>query len=183
MRVIAGSMKGRQLKAVPGKNTRPTGDKIKEAIFHKLGPFFDGGSCLDLFAGSGSMGIEALSRGMDKAVFIDIANPAIQTIHKNVELLKLQDYSEVHRNNAFRALTVLEKREMKFDLIILDPPYEKVDYHLLLEKVVTSNIMSDTCIIYCEHGANVSFIEEIASLNKTYEKKYNDTTIVTLFES
>lgn len=183
MRVIAGDMKGRQLTAVPGKNTRPTGDKIKEAVFHKLGPYFQGGACLDLFAGSGSMGIEALSRGMDKAVLIDVANPAIQTIHKNIALLKLQDNTEVYRNDAFRALDVLKKRDMKFDLIILDPPYEKVDYHLLLDKVIASNIMNDACMIYCEHGKSVTFMEQIASLNKTSEKKYNETTIVTLFRN
>lgn len=183
MRVIAGDMKGRKLNAVPGKNTRPTGDKIKEAMFHKMGPFFQGGNCLDLFAGSGSMGIEALSRGMDKTIFVDMSNSAIKTIHKNIELLKLQDYSEVYRNNAFRALDVLERKEMKFDLIILDPPYEKIDYPLLIEKLVASNIMNKTCIVYCEHGNNVNFTEQIASLNKMYEKKYNETTMVTLFES
>lgn len=183
MRVIAGDRKGRQLTAVPGQNTRPTGDKIKEAIFHKLGPFFQGGTCLDLFSGSGSMGIEALSRGMDKAIFIDVSNPAIQTVHKNIALLKLEDYSEIYRNDAFRALAILEAREIKVDLIILDPPYEKVDYHKLLEKVVNSNIMNDGCSVYCEHGKSITFTEEVAPLTKTYEKKYNDTTFVTLFQN
>src|SRR4051812_46718382 len=71
MRVISGSAKGRPLKAVPGKGTRPTTDKVKEAVFSMIGPYFDGGHLLDLFAGTGGLGIEALSRGMERAVFID----------------------------------------------------------------------------------------------------------------
>ena len=76
MRVVSGSAKGRPLKAVPGNGTRPTTDKVKEALFSMIGPYFEGGTALDLFAGSGGLGIEALSRGMDKAVLL-IWNPKV----------------------------------------------------------------------------------------------------------
>src|SRR5690625_4127464 len=99
MRVIAGEFKSRHLKAVPGSNTRPTSDKIKESIFHMLGPFFEGGLCLDLFAGSGSLGIEALSRGMDKVIFVEKSSSAIRIIHKNVEMLKIESQCEIYRND------------------------------------------------------------------------------------
>lgn len=85
MRVIAGERKGHALKAVPGNNTRPTTDKVKESLFSIIGPFFDGDMVLDLFAGSGGLGIEALSRGAERAVFIDQAALAIKTIRQNLE--------------------------------------------------------------------------------------------------
>lgn len=181
MRVIAGEMKGRQLKAVPGMNTRPTSDKIKEAIFHKIGPFFDGGSCLDLFAGSGSLGIEAISRGMDKAILIDKSGQAIQTIYKNIELLGITNKIEVYRNDAIRALDILERKGRQFELIMLDPPYEQVNYNDLLGKLVTSNILLAGGIIYCEHGAKLQPVIENQSFEIIYTKVYNRTTAITLF--
>ena len=84
MRVVSGSCKGKHLKAVPGNTTRPTTDKVKEAIFNMIGPYFDGGIGLDLFAGSGGLGIEALSRGLDKVIFVDRDGKAIQTIRENI---------------------------------------------------------------------------------------------------
>src|SRR5690625_2707594 len=90
MRVIAGSLKGRKFKAVPGKQTRPTADKVKESIFQIIGPFFDGGTCLDLFAGSGSLGIEAMSRGMEQVVFIDKQPKAIHIINENRKTMRIE---------------------------------------------------------------------------------------------
>src|SRR5699024_12217961 len=115
MRVIAGELKGRRLEAVPGKQTRPTSDKVKEATFQMMGPFFNGGRCLDLFAGSGSLGIEAISRGMDYAVFIDKQSKAIHTIYKNIKTMKIEEQTEVARMDAFRALKVTQKNKAKFD--------------------------------------------------------------------
>lgn len=87
MRVIAGDYKGRPLKSVPTHKTRPTTDKVKEAVFHGIGPFFDGGRALDLFAGSGGLGIEAISRGVDSCVFVDQQHQAVKTVYENIELL------------------------------------------------------------------------------------------------
>src|SRR5699024_11846585 len=97
MRVIAGTHRGRLLKAVPGDTTRPTTDKIKEAVFHMLGPFFQGGTCIDLFAGRGALGIEALSRGIDHAIFIDKSPKAIHTINRNLKVLQLVVQLEIYR--------------------------------------------------------------------------------------
>src|SRR5690625_390253 len=117
MRVIAGDFRGRILKSVPGTQTRPTSDKIKEAAFHMMGPFFDGGICLDLFAGSGSLGIEAISRGFDFSVFIEKNRRAIHTISKNIKLLNIEEKTEVSRMDAFKALRVTAKNKSKFNLI------------------------------------------------------------------
>ena len=107
MRIITGEYGGRKLKAVPGNNTRPTTDKVKESIFNIIGPYFDGGVCLDLFAGSGGLAIEAVSRGMEKAVLIDQDPLAIKTIKENISVTKEADKFDVYRNDANRAITLL----------------------------------------------------------------------------
>src|SRR5690625_6876170 len=114
MRVIAGSHKGRKLKSVPGKQTRPTSDKVKETVFHTIGPFFTGGKCLDLFAGSGSLGIEALSRGMEQAIFIDQYPKAVQTIKRNLQLLNIDrksNTSELQSRGHLVCRLLLEKKK------------------------------------------------------------------------
>src|SRR5690625_4822655 len=121
MRVIAGNLKGRILKTVPGKSTRPTSDKVKEAVFHMLGPFFEEGICLDLFAGSGSLGIEDISRGMEQAIFIEKNGKAVKTIEENIKLVNIKDRVEIIRMDAYRSLRVLGKRQNQFDLIFIDP--------------------------------------------------------------
>lgn len=151
MRVVAGVHKGRQLKAVSGQTTRPTTDKVKEAVFQVLGPFFEQGICLDLFAGSGSLGIEALSRGMEKGIFVDKHPKAIHTIHDNLKTLKLDDKVEVFRAEAFRAMNAAAKRRLQFDLILLDPPYGKISYEKLLNEVDNLQLLRENGMIYCEH--------------------------------
>src|SRR4051794_41215753 len=98
MRVVSGSSKGKTLKAVPGSTTRPTTDKVKEALFNMIGPYFDGGIGLDLFAGSGGLGIEGLSRGLEKVIFIDRDAKAIQVIHENIKSCHFEEKTEVYRN-------------------------------------------------------------------------------------
>ena len=104
VRVVSGSAKGRPLKAVPGMGTRPTTDKVKEAIFSMIGPYFDGGTVLDLFAGTGGLAIEALSRGMERAVLVDMDPKSIETIRANLKATKMEGQAEVYRNDAVRAL-------------------------------------------------------------------------------
>ena len=98
MRVISGSRKGRPLQAVPGKGTRPTVDKVKESVFNMIGPFFEGGIALDLYAGTGGLGIEALSRGIDKVIFVDANRKAIDVIHKNLADTQFSEQAEVYKS-------------------------------------------------------------------------------------
>ncbi|MDY0405984.1 16S rRNA (guanine(966)-N(2))-methyltransferase RsmD [Virgibacillus sp. 179-BFC.A HS] len=153
MRIIAGEHKGRNLKAVPGKATRPTTDKVKEAVFQMMGPFFNGGNCLDLFAGSGSLGIEAISRGMKHAIFVDNQNKAIQTIRENINQLKIAERTEIYRTEAKNALRALEKRQLKFSLILLDPPYKKYAYEDIIRTILRMGLLEENGFIYCEHDA------------------------------
>jgi 16S rRNA (guanine966-N2)-methyltransferase len=182
MRIVAGVHKGRRLKAVPGNATRPTGDKVKEAVFQVIGPFFDGGHVLDLFAGSGALGMEALSRGMNFAVFIDKHPKAIHTIHDNLKLLRLTQQAEVYRNDAFRALQLLSGREYKFDLILLDPPYGKVDMIKLLGEISSSALLRENGFIFCEHDVSLELPRHVNNYTILKQSKYGDTIGVTIYQ-
>lgn len=177
MRVVSGICKGRPLKAVPGTGTRPTTDKVKESIFNMIGPYFDGGLVLDLFAGSGGLGIEALSRGMDKAIFVDRDFKANQTVKANLELCKFTDLAEVYKNDSERALKALVKREMTFELIFLDPPYKKQKLVDLLEEIHNNRLLSNEGYIVCEHGHDVSLPEQIANFSVKRKEVYGSMAV------
>ncbi|WP_010649509.1 16S rRNA (guanine(966)-N(2))-methyltransferase RsmD [Oceanobacillus massiliensis] len=182
MRVIAGDLKGRQLKAVPGKSTRPTTDKVKEAVFQVMGPFFGGGMVLDLFAGSGSLGIEALSRGMEYGVFVDKHPKAVHTIYENLQSMKLEQKSEVFRAEAHRALKAAAKRELIFDLILLDPPYGKVDYEEIIEDILKLHLINGGGTIYCEHDVAEQLPIEHDNLEVMKQENYGGTIGVTIYK-
>ncbi|MGY0692275.1 16S rRNA (guanine(966)-N(2))-methyltransferase RsmD [Virgibacillus sp. FSP13] len=182
MRVIAGTMKGRQLKAVPGKSTRPTTDKVKEAVFQSIGPFFQTGMCLDLFAGSGSLGIEAISRGMEKTVFVDKHPKAIHTIYENLKTLEIEHKAEVFRTDAFRALHAAAKRELHFDLIVCDPPYGKVNYGKFLEKIEELHLLTVDGLIYCEHDVSEVLPADLTNLTIVKQENYGGTIGITIYQ-
>ena len=121
MRIIAGSRKGARLFAPKGLDTRPTGDRTREAVFNLVGPV-DGARVLDLFAGSGAMGLEALSRGAASAVFVERDRAAAQTIERNLEKLDLTG-ATVLREDAVRVLAADRAAGRRYDLVLIDPPY------------------------------------------------------------
>lgn len=182
MRIIAGDLKGRHIKAVPGKETRPTSDKIKEAIFHKIGPYFSKGNCLDVFAGSGSLGIEAISRGMDKVVFIEKGKQAVQTIRHNLQQLSIQAQCDVYHMDAFRALELLAKKQNQYDLILIDPPYEKVSYEKTLQCIQANDLLKDMGKVYIEYGPSKPIMYDSEYFSLSYEKKYSNITAVMILE-
>jgi 16S rRNA (guanine(966)-N(2))-methyltransferase RsmD len=181
MRVIAGELKGRKLASVPGNKTRPTADKVKESVFNMIGPFFSGGVALDLFAGTGALGIEALSRGMDKAVFIDADAKAVAVIKRNLQMLGLFARSEVHRNDALRALFILHKRAFVFDCVFLDPPYAMQIYHSLLSQIDELNLVAGGAKIVAESDASLTLPNVVGRLYKWREATYGGTKI-TIYE-
>ncbi|WP_338786674.1 16S rRNA (guanine(966)-N(2))-methyltransferase RsmD [Metabacillus sp. FJAT-53654] len=177
MRVVSGNYKGRQLKAVPGVTTRPTTDKVKEAIFNMVGPYFDGGNALDLFAGSGGLGIEALSRGIERCIFVDREAKAIQTIHKNLEACHAVEASEVYRNDAERAIKAIIKRELRFELIFLDPPYKQQKLKALITSISENNLLEEGGFIVTEHGSEVQLPVEIDQFIQIKYETYGMTSI------
>lgn len=177
MRVISGSCKGRPLKAVPGLATRPTTDKVKEALFSMIGPFFDGGQALDLYAGSGGLGIEALSRGIDFVVFVDQSSKAIEVIKQNLKSCSFEKKAEVYRNEARRALKAVTKREMQFEIIFLDPPYAKQKLIDELTFISINKLLSDGGIIVTEYDASIELQETVEQLTCFRKEIYGDTAI------
>ena len=121
MRIIAGSRKGARIQAPKGHETRPTGDRVREAAFNLIGPV-DGMRVLDLYAGSGAMGLEALSRGAESATFVEADRTAAQTIVRNVEKLALPG-AIVLREDAARKLAADARSGREYDLVLIDPPY------------------------------------------------------------
>ncbi len=161
MRVISGTAKGRHLKAVPGMGTRPTTDKVKEAIFSMIGPYFDGGMVLDLFAGTGGLGIEALSRGMDRAVFVDMDKKSIDVVRENLTACRLEQVAEVYRNEAERALKVLAKKEgeNRFALVFLDPPYRMKTADKLMAEMHNLGLLAPEAVVLVEHASDFCYPE------------------------
>ncbi|MBB2480377.1 16S rRNA (guanine(966)-N(2))-methyltransferase RsmD [Bacillus sp. APMAM] len=172
MRVISGTCKGKSLKSVPGNQTRPTTDKVKEAIFNMIGPYFSGGIGLDLFAGSGGLGIEAMSRGLDKVIFVDRDIQAFQTVKSNIKLCGFEEQSEIFRNDSERALKALIKRQISFDVIFLDPPYKKQKLVDLLQMISDAKMLSENGSIVCEHSSDLELPNSIGDFISVKTAKY-----------
>lgn len=177
MRVVAGEAKGRPLKAVPGKGTRPTTDKVKEAIFSMIGPFFDGGVALDLFAGTGGLAIESLSRGAERAIFVDADAKSIEVVRANLKATGFEKKSEVYRNDAERALKVLAKRDTAFDLVFLDPPYRMKNGDELLLRMEESGLLQPGAVIVLEYESSYEYPEAFGSFSLRRKAVYGDTAV------
>ncbi|MEK3757874.1 16S rRNA (guanine(966)-N(2))-methyltransferase RsmD [Paenibacillus sp. FSL P4-0338] len=177
MRVISGSAKGRPLKSVPGNGTRPTTDKVKEALFSMIGPYFEGGTVLDLYAGTGGLGIEALSRGMEAAVFVDMEQKAIDTVRANLKAARLEAQAEVYRNDAGRALGALQKRGKVFDLVFLDPPYRMKHGDELMVTLADKLLLNPDAVIVLEHESGYAYPEDIPGFVRTKQSVYGEITI------
>lgn len=150
MRVIAGKYRSRQLKSVDSKKTRPTTDKNKENLFNMIGPYFDGGVCLDLFAGSGGLGIEAISRGMDELYSVDHQYKAFYIIKENVNMLKINEQCHIYKMDYKKALFKLKDEGIRFDLVLLDPPYGLKINEDIISFLSNENMLNDGCIIVIE---------------------------------
>ena len=169
MRVISGKYKGRILEGFDIKGTRPTMDRVKESMFASIQNYLKDAICLDLFAGSGSLGIEALSNGAKKCYFVDNNKIAIEKIKKNT--LGITN-KEIIQKDCFKALLEF-KNKVKFDLILLDPPYHDNLLNQILEKIVEYNLLNENGIIVCE------LENETLNTNLTLikEKKYGSKQV------
>lgn len=176
MRVISGSAKGHRLKAPDGISTRPTTDRIKESLFNILAPDLYGCEFLDLFSGSGGIGIEALSRGASRAVFVDSSDVCRKIIIENLEHTKLTERAEVFREDVFSALRMLSKKGESFDLIFLDPPYDKGLTETVLSDIVKYGILKDDGYIVAERSSKYPS-PETQGLRLLREKDYKTTVM------
>jgi 16S rRNA (guanine966-N2)-methyltransferase len=176
MRIIAGSNKGARIFAPKGHDTRPTSDRAREAAFNLIGPV-DGTSVLDLFAGSGAMGLEALSRGAASAVFVENDREACRTIDRNLDKLRLTG-ARVIQQDALRALAAEAAAGHRYDLVLVDPPYEMFSSLQNRLSGYLPAVLSDDGLVVVESGAKHE--PELPPLTKRTSRRYGSVRI-TLF--
>lgn len=177
MRVVAGKYRSRQLKSVDSHLTRPTTDKNKENLFNMIGPYFDGGVCLDLFSGSGGLGIEALSRGIDKLYCVDKQYKAFATIKENIKSLKIEGVSEVYKMDYQKALQLFAQENLKFDLVFLDPPYGMKINQKIIQYMAQHHMLQDGCVIVIE-----DLIEEAIEITSPFLLKKQQSYGITALQ-
>lgn len=175
LRVISGLYKHKQLHEVSKEITRPTTDRNKEMLFNILGQYFEGGKMLDLFAGSGAIGIEGLSRGLDECIFVDQNRLAIQTIQKNLDICQLIPSQKVQivQNSAE---SFLKSTKEKFDLIFIDPPYQSGLYEMILSLIEHMKPVNPEVIIVTESLKGTQFQISLNHLSMYREVTKGNTT-------
>ncbi len=177
MRIIAGKFKGRKLTGLKGRKIRPTSDRIREALFSILSQKIENALVLDLFAGTGAFGIEALSRGAAKSFFVDKSKQAIKVVQKNLELLNIKEEAEVLLHDALTLLNSKIISDTKFDLIFMDPPYNKGLILNLFENIDLLSIINNNSIIIAEHSVREDDLEKVTGLDLYDRRTYGETLI------
>lgn len=172
MRVITGSAKGRKLITLEGEDIRPTSAKVKGAIFNSIQFDIEGRNVLDLFAGAGQLGIEALSRGARKAVFVDLSRDAVKVVSDNLEHCRLKDNATVFNGDG---LSYLKTTREKFDIVFIDPPYKK---QLTLKALsLVTDVLNEGGIIVCETDINEELPDAIGEYTVAKQDTYSKTKL------
>jgi len=177
MRIISGSSKGRRLATRKSDAIRPTSDRVKESLFGILGDRVKERRVLDLFAGTGNLGIEALSRGARRAVFVEMGRQAVPVIRRNLAECGMWDRSEIVPKDVIRAIGVLKERSERFDLILVDPPYGKGMVQRTLLKLSSNPIYHDDSILVIQHDRREPLSSSAGNWNLIRQKRIGDTLI------
>lgn len=176
MKVISGTLKGRNIQGYDIDGTRPTMDRVKESLFAMIQNNIKGSTVLDLFAGSGGLGIEAISNGANLCYFIDHNSEVIKILNQNINNLNIKDKSKIILSDWKKFLNDCSKNNLKFDLIFVDPPYDYNVYEKILDKVSTLNLLNDNGLIILEH-ANLKLKNEYNNLSLYKSKKYGTKSV------
>ena len=174
MRIIAGAMRGQRLETPAGERVRPTLDRVREALFNILAPDLEGATFLDLYAGSGAIGIEALSRGATRAVFIDNHPQSARCIRKNLTNTRCEDRGTCM---SYRMPEDLKRIPGTFSLIFADPPFDYGDYPGLIEAIANANVLAAGGTLIIEHGFKSDLPEVAGHLTRTQERRYGKTEL------
>lgn len=174
MRIIAGDLKGRRLYTPNDNKIRPTSDKVKESIFNMIAEYVEDSVVIDLFSGTGNLGLEAISRGAKRCYFGDKSRESMELTRKNIAYCKVQDKCTAIIGEYDK---VLQKINEKVGLIFLDPPYEKGILEHSLELIAELSLLTEDGIIIAEHGIEEPLPDEINGLYKIKDKKYGKTLI------
>ena len=177
MRIISGTSKGKKLRALRGQAIRPTSDRAKESIFNILSEEVEGKHVLDLFAGTGNLGIEALSRGAIRAVFVEKEKSAIDVIKNNLSHCGFNDRSHVVRGDVERAIRHLYRKGESFDLIFMDPPYRKGLVQKTLNILCTQPVHRENSILIVEHDRRETLSEPTEGWTVARQRPFGDTVV------
>lgn len=177
MKVISGLLKGRNIEGFDIEGTRPTMDRVKESIFGTIQFCVRDAVVLDLFAGTGNLGIEAISNGANKCYFVDNNKIAINTINKNIKNFNIENNSIVIKSDYMDALHSL--KNTKFDIVFLDPPYKDDYIDNAINYLLDNNMLNSNTLIICEYNKSIN--KEYDLLNESKTKKYGDK-FVTIFK-
>ena len=177
MRIISGKLKGRKLTSFRGQCIRPTSDRVREAIFDILTIEWDGKEVLDLFAGTGGLGIEALSRGAHRVVFVENHQQALLVLKKNLRDLKLTESCELVKLKVEVGIRSAEKNKWKFDVIFLDPPYATGLADGTLRLIAESNILKENSLVVVEHPCEEKFLEQYRKIRLIDRRSYGGTGV------
>jgi len=175
LKIVGGAAKGRKLRGPKTDQIRPATSRVRKSIFDILGDL-SGRHILDLFAGTGSMGLEALSRGAESVSFVDSGQAAISLLFKNLEAIGFRERSRVLKKNASAAVELLSKKGLRFDIIFLDPPYDRGLVDATLRKINRFPLLADDGLIVCEHSPRElpTFLD---GLQKEDFRKYGQTLV------
>jgi 16S rRNA (guanine(966)-N(2))-methyltransferase RsmD len=178
MRIISGQYRGLILKTLKGGKLRPTSEQLRETLFDVLGPSVEGARFLDAYAGSGAVGLEALSRGASDVVFIEHHRPAAELIRQNLAALKIDSGYWLLTCAVFTGLERLAEQGEQFDFAFLDPPYDAIrEYHQTLRELGRSKMLLPTSLVIAEHSRHMRLEEEYASLRRTRVIRHGDAQL------
>lgn len=174
MRIIAGSLKGRRLLSPDSHRIRPTSDMVKEAMFSMIAPYLNSAVVIDLFSGTGNLGLEALSRGARLVFFGDKSKESLSLIIRNIESCGTEDRSVVLRGDWKQVLRRIGERA---DIIFLDPPYEQISVEEVIREIHQLALLDPAGVIVAEHGERQMLPDQIGTYEKMKEKKYGNKKI------
>jgi 16S rRNA (guanine(966)-N(2))-methyltransferase RsmD len=177
MRIVGGSVRGRPLKGPKGPGIRPTADRVRETLFNVLGQSFEGGEVLDLFAGTGAFALEALSRGMTRAVLVDSGREALGLIRENTAALGFTGQAEVLAGDALKTVERLGREGRSFGLIFADPPYAQKTIADLLAGIVRAKLLKPEGTLLVEHGKHEPVPEHEGPLAQVDQRAFGETRV------
>ena len=177
MRVLAGALKGQRLTTPRGRTTRPTADQVRIACLDTLMPYLGAGPFLDLFAGAGGVGIEALSRGAPSAVFVERDRQAVGALEDNIGRLGLADRARVLRQDVARALEALARNGARFAVVFLDPPYDSLQSAETLDRLGEGACLAPGAIVVAQHPTKLPPTPDSGALGRWKSRRFGETTL------
>ena len=177
LRIVGGRLRGKKLHSLPGTLTRPTADRVREAVFNILSSAVSDARVLDLFAGTGLLGLEALSRGAVQAVFVDKHRPAISVINKNILACRLEAATQVLRRDLRHGFNRLQDGMARFHLVFMDPPYNQGLVAPTIENLHTGGMLEKDAIVVVEHTPKEPMGKDLGPFEREDQRKYGKTLV------